>query len=105
MIHIPPEQIGVPEEVTFTIPIEDGTELVLMVPKSCADPLLAKAAQAHISTAQFLGELLQNGLQDPVTDSFILDQIDSLGPINTHPGSWHFSGSIPIQRPVKKRSK
>jgi hypothetical protein len=65
-IHITPEQIGLPEQVTFEIPLEDGSVMVLMLPKSYAQRLIAKAAAAHLSTAEFLAQLLQSVLQEPI---------------------------------------
>ena len=32
-IHITPEEIGLPEQVTFKIPLEDGNELLFHAPK------------------------------------------------------------------------
>jgi hypothetical protein len=86
---IAPEQLGVPEQVTFKIPLEDGSELVLMFPKSYAQ----QATAAHLSTDEFLSRMLQSVLQQPMA-----------GPINTI-NSWHFSGPIPIQRPVKVKRR
>ena len=63
-----------------------------MFPKSYAERLITKAAAAQITTAELLSEVLERELQD------------FTGPVNTI-NSWHFSGSIPIQRPVKKPTK
>ena len=88
-IHITPEQIGLPEQVTFKIPLEDGSELILMLPKSYAERLIDKAAAGQMSSAELLSEVLERELQH------------FTGPVNTI-NSWHFSGPIPIQSPVRK---
>jgi hypothetical protein len=65
MLVISPEDIGVPQCVTFKIPVDDGSEMILTLPAKHAERLVARAAAAEMSINEFLLEMVSRGLNDP----------------------------------------
>jgi hypothetical protein len=62
MTPLPPEEIGIARVTLFRIPIAGGKDLLLMLPKNYADLLNARAQAAHISTGQYLADLIRRAL-------------------------------------------
>ena len=62
MSQLPPEQMGIARETLFRIPFAGGKDLLLMLPKNYADQVNARAQAAHISTGQYLADLIKREL-------------------------------------------
>jgi hypothetical protein len=93
-----PQDIGVSEQVTFKIPVEGGSELMFMVPATYAEKLVARAAAARMSTTEYLLQMLERELGNPVSNA---PTIINYGQQHI---SYGMSGSIgtiefPIQQP------
>jgi hypothetical protein len=65
MAQVRPEDMGVSEQVTFKIPVDDGSEMILMLPSKYAERLIAKADAAEMGINEFLLEMVNRGLKDP----------------------------------------
>jgi len=65
MYQIPPERMGIPEEVVFTVPVQDGSQLKLMLPESHAQIILEGAAAAGLQPGQYLAAVVTRAASNP----------------------------------------
>jgi hypothetical protein len=65
MCQIPPEKIGVPREAVFTVPLEDGSSILVILPLTSARTVRKRAAAAGMQPGDYLAALANKGASNP----------------------------------------